>query len=663
MFRHRVRQALSRYSGRKREAILVIVIFVMTAVFGTFALVQYFGGPSPQGRPQALVQGLGSFQSYSQMKDYIATNAKSAQQYSRAVGGGVLLGMPFDAVNGVMASESTAGPALAPASTVSTATPAFTGTNNQVKGVDEPDIVKTDGVNLFVATGRSVSIINAQSSKTATLSTLSYPNSNVLGIEISQNRLFVVSQRSSNSAYVDLLLYDTSNPSRPDLIQNSSIQGNYVSARLTGNYVYAVIQQPSYTFGSNGEASGVMPTATVNGTSSVLPPSSVYYASAGTQIGFYTMIVSLSMQSGEASTTSVLTGPSSTIYVSQSNIYVVYSNYESYYADNIPGDVFSGGVVSPATIQQQGGQNSTIFRIAYSDGSVSVKAAGTVPGTVLNQFSLDEYNGYFRVATSRVPAIGGEYTRSDDVYVLNSNMSQVSALQNIAPGENIYAVSFDGDMGYVVTFQQVDPLFVISFKDVSHPTIVSALKVSGYSDYLYPLPNGYLIGVGKDAVPSSTGNFSYYLGLKLSLFHVLSNGTSSQVAKFLIGDRGTDSLALTNHLAFTFDPTRNVMVIPVKLAIVSGSQSTESERSPPPFGDYVWQGVYVLSVSSSGFTLLGRVSQYQNGTASFAESPNYNLQIERSAIIGNALYTVSQNEVMVSDLSTFSTLASLALSQ
>src|SRR5208337_4342217 len=105
------------------------------------------------------------------------------------------------------------------------------------------------------------------------------------------------------------------------------------------------------------------------------------------------------------------------------------------------------------------------------------------------------------------------------------NMSQVSALQNIAPGENLYAVSFVGDMGYVVTFEQVDPLFAISFQNITHPVILSALKVNGYSDYLYPLPNGNLIGVGKDTVQSSTGNFSYYLGLKLSLFQVLKNGT------------------------------------------------------------------------------------------------------------------------------------------
>ncbi len=288
-----------------------------------------------------------------------------------------------------------------------------------------------------------------------------------------------------------------------------------------------------------------------------------------------------------------------------------------------------------------------------------MKAVGTVPGTVLNQFSLDEYNGYFRVATSRFATIGGATTRSDDVYVLSQNMSQVSALRNIAPGENIYAVRFVGDMGYVVTFEQIDPLFAISFKDVTNPVILSALKVTGYSDYLHPLPGGYLIGVGKDAVPSSTGNFAWYLGLKLSLFRVFDNGTSTQVSKYLIGDRGRILPVLNDHLAFTFDSSRNITVIPVMLAKVSGNQ-TYDPSSPPPYGDYVWQGVYVFKVTAAGFTLLGRVSQYPPGQ-NYGDSPNNSLQIDRSVIIGNYLYTVSQGEVMVSDLSSFSTLATVLL--
>jgi inhibitor of cysteine peptidase len=361
--------------------------------------------------------------------------------------------------------------------------------------------------------------------------------------------------------------------------------------------------------------------------------------------------------------------------VSTSNIYVVYSNYPQFYADGIPGDVFGGGPMLPAGAPQWGGgENSTIFRAAYSSGAVSVQAVGSVPGTVLNQFSLDEYEGYLRVATSRVVATpvqasGGAVTitsvgggdRSDDVYVLDSGLAQVAALRNLAPGENLYAVRFVGDMGYVVTFEQIDPLFAISFQDVTHPVILSALKVTGYSDYLQPLWNGYLVGVGKDAVPASDGSFAWYLGLKLSLFRVLPNGSSAEVSNYLIGDRGTDSPVLSDHLAFTYDPANNVTVIPVLLAKVSGNESSYYPGGAPPYGNYVWQGAYVFRVSSSGFTLLGNVSQYPAGQ-NYGDFPyGGNLDIDRSVIIGNYLYTVSQGEVMASDLSSFSTVWTIAL--
>ncbi len=604
-----------------------------------------------------------SFASYSQLQDFITSNAQSAQAYDNSgteFGGPVALG----AVNAPAEDFSVAAaPAADSAST--TSSPLYTGTNVQVAGVDEPDIVKTDGTHLYVATSNAVTIIDAYPASSASiLSTINLTSSSsVLGLEISQNRLLVIDQRSANwtTNYIDLLLYDTTNLASPTLVQNCSIPGNYIAARLADGYLYAVIQQASYQFVNGNNATGALPELAVNGATSIVSPNLIYYSPNNMQISFYTMIVSVSMSSGQYKIVSVLTGPSSTIYVSTSNIYVVYTNYPAYYADGIPGDVFNGGVVSTPAIGVEGsGDNSTIFRASYSNGTVTVQATGTIPGSVLNQFSMDEYNGYFMVATSGYASVGSYATTSDDVFVLNQNMSQVAVLRNIAPGENIYAVRFVGDMGYVVTYEQVDPLFAISFQNITDPVILSALTVSGYSDYLQPISGGYLIGVGKDTVASSSGNFSYYLGLQLSLFQVASNGSSSVVSTYLIGDRGTDSPVLTDHLAFTYDSSSNIMVIPVLLAEVSGNTTT-IPGSPPPYGNYVWQGAYVFSVNSTGFTLLGTVSQYPPGQTYSNFSDNGNLDIDRSVIIGNDLYTISPGEVMVSDLSTFSTLATISL--
>jgi inhibitor of cysteine peptidase len=659
--------------GIRKVAIIVIILLGISAGLAVISALPQSNpevtsttGNSSQtsgSQANAVPQDLGSFQSYSALQSFISVNAKSAQQYSRNGGffGGV--GLAMGTVTETFASTMTVAQTVVQAGTTvetpnTQSTPSYTGTNVQVQGVDEPDIVKTDGLHIFVSTASAVTIINAYPpNSTSVLSTINLRNSNIQGIEITQNRLLIINQRNTNTTYIDLLLYNTTNLSAPKLMENESIAGNYVASRLAQGYFYAIIQEPSYTFNNSGNATGVMPLVTVNGATATLAPSSIYYTPINAQIDFYTMVVSISMSTGKESTVSVLTGPSSTIYVSTQNIYVVYVDYLQYYADNIPGDVWTGGVISPP--MHPGGQNTTIFRASYLNGTVTVAAAGSVPGTVLNQFSLNEYNNYFMVATSRNAQIGTSYTVSDDVYVLNMSMGQVSAIRNIAPGENLYAVSFVGDMGYVVTFEQVDPLFAISFQNITHPVIESALKVNGYSDYLYPLPNGDLIGVGKNTVPSSTGNYSYYLGLKLSLFQVLPNGTSSDVSDYLIGDRGTDSPVLTNHLAFTYDTTTNVMVIPLTLYVVSGTQST-SPTSPPPYGNPVWQGVYVFSVTTTGFNLLGKVSQYPAGQ-NYGDSPNNNLQIDRSIIIGNYLYTISGSEVMVSSLSTFSTVATVPL--
>jgi uncharacterized secreted protein with C-terminal beta-propeller domain len=652
-------QSVSGIGFRRKEAALFIaVVLGVAAATAVVSLSSFIGRALINGTaPEAVSEGLGTFQTYSALESFMATNAESAQRYSAR---GIELGGP-EVIMGVLPFDQNGTAFIAALTTSAVSAPSFTGTNVQVQGVDEPDSVKTDGTHLFVATDDAVTIINAYPpNSTSILSTITFDNATttVLGIETAQDRLLVFNQRYSNAtSNVDLLLYDASNFTSPKLIGNMSIAGTYVAARLAQGYAYAIVQQPSYQFNGNGNATAVMPTVTENGVTTTLPPSSVYYTPNEDQISYYTMVVSMSMSTGVTQTVAVLTGPSSTVYVSTSSIYVVYTNYQEFYADGIPGDIYTGGVISAYDLQQ--GENSTVFRASYSNGTVTVEAVGSVPGTVLNQFSLDEYSGYFRVATSRFALIGGKYTRSDDVYVLNMNMSQVSALRNIAPGENIYAVSFVGEMGYVVTYEQVDPLFAISFANPASPVILSALKVTGYSDYLYPLWGGYLIGVGKETVQSSTGSFSYYLGLKLSLFKVFDNGTSVQVSKYLIGDRGTDSPVLSDHLAFTFDPALNVTVIPVLLAKVSGNQ-TYGPDSPPPFGDYVWQGVYVLKVTPEGFTLLGSVSQYPPGQ-NYGDSPNGGLQIDRSVIIGNYLYTISQSEVMISSLSSFSTVATVQL--
>jgi len=253
-------------SSRREAAVFVAAIIGMAAVIAVFAVVA--PKPAVPGGSVAAPEGLNTFQSDSQLQQFISANAKSAQQYSRwGVGFGGPLMMNVNGVKGVFptfgaVTTMTALATLSSTAGSSASAPSFTGTNVQVQGVDEPDRVKTDGTHLFVSTQDSVAIINAyQPNSTAVLAKLSFPNSQVLGLEMVQDRLMVIDQKNGVNQSVELVLYDVSNLSSPKMMANATIPGSYVAARMADGFVYAVIQQPSYVFNGQGNATAVLPMA------------------------------------------------------------------------------------------------------------------------------------------------------------------------------------------------------------------------------------------------------------------------------------------------------------------------------------------------------------------------------------------------------------------
>lgn len=617
--------------------------------------------------PVASSGTLSSFQTYSDLRQFVTTNVKATEQaQEQVVMGGV--------VSTVMGATSFATTTISGATTMMTTTavstvsglvsaitstvtgtvvssavggsgtsPSYTTSNDQVQGVDELDIEKTDGTYIYVAGQQTVSVVKAYPvNESGLVSTISMPDNSVVGMTLGQGTLAVLGQSLVNGS-VDLRLYDVAVPSAPVLMNSIGIAGNYVGARMAGGYFYLVLQQPCYQSNGQGNFTVAYPTVREQGVSQVISPDQTYYSPNQSEVTLYTMVVTMSMSTGAEGAIALLTGPSSTIYVSPSNIYVVYSNFHVSYSDGIAGNIYAGG----NAIQEGASQNSTIFRVAYAGANVTAEATGTVPGNILSQYSMNEYEGYFQVATDRAGV--------DDVYVLNSTLGQVGALHDIAPGENIFAVRFEGDLGYVVTYEQVDPLFTISFANPADPTILAALHVTGFSDYLYPLGSDYLIGVGQSTVNSTQGDFSYYDGLKISLFNVTTSN-STEVDNYLIGNRGTTSAVLENPLAFTFDTATNTMVIPVDLYTVPAGETTSAyPGGAPAEGQFTWQGAYVFSVSDTGFTLLGTVTQDLPG-----QSPATH-EVDRTVIIGNILYTISEDEVMATDLSNFYNLATIPL--
>jgi inhibitor of cysteine peptidase len=288
-----------------------------------------------------------------------------------------------------------------------------------------------------------------------------------------------------------------------------------------------------------------------------------------------------------------------------------------------------------------------------------------VPGYVLNQYSMDEHSGYFRIATNW----NGE-TKMNNVYVLNMSLAIVGRLENLAKNENLHSVRFIGDKCYLVTFKKTDPLFVIDLSQPTNPRVLGELKIPGYSDYLHPYDETHLIGVGKETVEAEEGDFAWYQGLKLSLFDVSNVNNPKQLAKYVIGDRGTNSPVLTEPKAFLFDKTKNLLVIPVDLAIID---KTVQQPSPSAYGEMVWQGAYVFDLTlDGGFMLKGNVTHIDEtmpvitgdgnvvtGTAAYWYNQDY--FVNRALYIGNTLYTVSNAKVVLNSLNNMAVIAEVNL--
>ena len=167
-------------------------------------------------------------------------------------------------------------------------------------------------------------------------------------------------------------------------------------------------------------------------------------------------------------------GSSETMYVSQNTIYLATSHWP----------------IQPLTAENSVSSSDTettiLHKIAINASSIDYVAQGEVPGNILNQFAMDEYNGYFRIATTESSYNGDTYQTTNDVYILDANLKEVSSLKNIAPGESIYAVRFLGDRAYLVTFVEIDPLFALDLSDPQPPQGRGALKIPRYSNYLHP---------------------------------------------------------------------------------------------------------------------------------------------------------------------------------
>lgn len=553
----------------------------------------------------------------------------------------------------------------------------YSRTNVQVAGVDEADIVKTDGNYIYQVNRERIVIAEAYPPEGMTVvSALSYADKAFSPAEIYVDGTHLVVIGSARKYYPPVykmepgamadvmppyyhgentkaIIYNIEDKANIKQVRELELNGSYVSSRKTGNSLYLIANKNIYYYpGREIDEPKPMYRDTAAGGSFV----EIDYPDIKCFPDFvepsYLIVAGLNLDSpGQEASVSSYLGSGQNIYASTDNLYVAVTSYN-----------YHRRLVMPLTeVEIWPSYNTSktkVYKFGMDNGRLTYKSSGEVPGTILNQFSMDEHNGYFRIATTV-----GEVWRTDEntsknnVYVLDSSLSITGKIEGIAPGEKIYSVRFMGDRAYMVTFKKVDPFFVLDLQDPRNPAILGKLKIPGYSDYLHPYDENHIIGFGKDTVEMGAkewggDSMAFYMGMKMAIFDVSDVSNPVEMFRELIGDRGTDSELLRNHKALLFSRDKNLLAFPVRVMEVKSG--TDSYGQPwPEYGTFSFQGAYVYNIDlANGFTLKGKITHLTGEDYLKAGDYWYDSErdIQRILYINNTLYTLSSGMIKANSM-------------
>ncbi len=577
------------------------------------------------------------------------------------------------------ATGSTAGGAPSVSSAAdsgsTSSTTSYSTTNNQEEGVDEPDIVKTDGSTIFAVAGNTLEAVSVTGGAPTIAGTLNLGAAGSSAqLLLDGNRLLVISSQipyavpfpgpiASASASLRASPYvawgsttlisevNVADPSAMSVTQTLTVDGRFVDARQVGASARIVISSAPHAIIEPqlaGASSGWVPTMRFRNKRSgghfarpIAACSSIRRPVQFSGLGMLTLVtVDFNKGLGAAQSTSIM-ADAQIVYGSQTSLYIATQQWVN---PELP------------VMQLPSSQTTVIDRFDVSDPDVTTFAgSGEVPGYLLNQFSLSEQGNYLRVASTSRPIWWGVAEPSiplsqSYVTVLDTSggvLAPVGQVSGLGQGEQITSVRFIGNTGYVVTYRQVDPLYTIDLSTPTAPRVAGELDLAGYSAYLHPVGPGLLLGIGSDVSASNEPDST-----QLELFDVSDPTAPKLLAKALVG-LGSSSQVTYDHHAFLYWPATNLAVLPVQIyapvqSLPPGTPITNSGISPS--GEFT--GAIGYNVTSAGITKIANVVQDPvNGVTP---------AIERSIVVGSRLYTVSALGVMASSLDTLARQAFVA---
>jgi uncharacterized secreted protein with C-terminal beta-propeller domain len=677
------------------------------------------------------------FTDYEELADFLEENQTS----SNSLGAGLLvktmssIDVPQAANEVGMAEESLAPARDSVAVLDSEASDDYSKTNVQVEGVDESDIVKTDGEYAYIISQNNLFIVKAYPAEKAEVLAKIEFKSRPQELYISGDRMAVIGANDQvysyenyknfrrRSNYSFLKVFDISDRRSPKQVRDLDFEGSYFNSRLIGDQLYFVTNNYNYYYIA-GET--VVPRLFDDGeiVSSVCVDSEkcfapeVYYFDIPYDSYNFVLVSSVNIKSNDPvkGDVYILSG-SQNMYVSLNNLYITYSKYISEYqlsmmvlkeivfpklsesvqrkiaeieaAKNyILNDNEKMSKISAIMERYQMSlsneeqtalekqleekmkekysdiskelEKTIIHKIGISNGDLEYKTFAEVTGSVLNQFSMDESGEYFRIATTKNRTWSQYYGDEGDIlesysnlYILDKDLKIAGSIESIAPGEQIYSVRFMQNRAYMVTAEQSDPLFVIDISAPTAPKILGELVMPGYSSYLHPYNDKYLIGIGKDTVANEWGGVTTK-GVKVSLYDVSDVSNPKIVKDYVMGDSGSDSLALNDHKAFLFDKEKNLLAIPVTIRENAGNQGYKS----------TFNGAAVFTIDEFGIELKGKIEHPDPANSSLDcwwGYCYYNNNIQRLFYIGDTLYSMSNQYLKANKLNDLKEVKNLEL--
>lgn len=477
-------------------------------------------------------------------------------------------------------------------------------TNLQEAGVDEADLIETDGEFLYIISGRDLVIVDARDPDNLTIASRVQLTDQPTGMYLSEGRLTLIGTHVPwrSGRFIDWLtigdyypshphrptttvtVLDVTDPAAPTQVQKTELDGTLVSSRMVDGQLRLVVQQRStnltdylpqiyfettfneetqqyqYAYESrdsymnrvcNTLRDSLVPhyrTLDVNNQvlhqESLIPLSEMLNPTGGRGYAVTTIATfdTLGDSAGPSDTKTVYTTHNATIYATEDNLYVMGRDYQNPNSWN----------------------DTAIWKFSFGaeSGSIDLQATGRVTGSLLNQFAVDEHDGYLRVVTGDFNDQRITIFRQE-----GSSLAIVGQVTGLAPNEAIYSVRFTEDRAYVVTFRRVDPLFVIDLSDPTNPEVLGELKIPGFTDYLHFLDDNHLIGVGRGA----NENTGWFEELQISIFDVTTSDAPELLHRISLGDQWTTTPVTGgqwttgdgDHHAFSYFAQDGILAIPV----------------------------------------------------------------------------------------------------